>query len=90
MLESCIERGGRCSRSVFIDQFMRTSTAQKRHAQSIVTRSIERLIARGLLAGYGLKTKEKLFIQSVRITPLGRRTVAAIQKHKQKLLPFAK
>lgn len=39
-----------------------------------LTRSIERLIDKGLLIGFGRRTPKKWFIEEVRLTPLGRRT----------------
>ncbi|MCR4280629.1 MAG: hypothetical protein NUV82_04380 [Candidatus Komeilibacteria bacterium] len=41
--------------------------------------SVDRLIARGLLTGYGEKTRTKLFIREVRLTPLGRRLAKKLQ-----------
>ena len=38
-----------------------------------VTRSLERLIDKGLLIGFGRRTPQKWFIESVRLTPLGRK-----------------
>lgn len=37
----------------------------------IITQSIERLINKGLVVGYGVKTKEKFFIKEVRLTRMG-------------------
>ena len=39
----------------------------------IVTRSIERLIDRGLLVGYGMRTPEKWFISEIRLTQEGKK-----------------
>ncbi len=82
ILEACLEQRGRCSRRA-IDE-------QAKHDKNVVTRSIERLIDRGFLVGYGSKTKEKLFITSVRITPSGRRTVYSFRASRQKKLPLSK
>jgi hypothetical protein len=57
----------------------------------IITRSLERLIAKGLLIGYGYKTAEKLFIQRVSLTPKGRRLAKQIAREQQRLpLPARK
>jgi len=52
-----------------------------------ITVSIERLIAKGLLKGYGYKTAEKLFIQSVSLTPKGRNQAKQLYRDGQ-LLPL--
>ena len=51
---------------------------------------IERLIDRGLAVGYGIKTKEKLFIQRVRLTPTGRGMILKMRARKQLNLPLNK
>lgn len=71
---SAFEARGRLQRTR-LTQFY---TSQKRKPsqadqQRIISRSIERLIERGLLIGYGRRTPEKWFIDEVRITPAGRR-----------------
>ena len=41
--------------------------------QNIITKSIERLIDKGFLIGYGRRTPQKWFIESIALTSLGRR-----------------
>jgi len=44
------------------------------HLQTkIITKSIERLIDKGLLVGFGERTKEKWFIKDIKITVKGRK-----------------
>lgn len=52
-----------------------------------ITVSLERLIDRGFLIGYGRRTPRKWFIEEVKLTPLGRRTARATYG-KQQQLPF--
>jgi len=89
ILEECLEHGSTCSRRV-IDENYKTSKskAQQDNFKKIITQSIERLIDRGLLVGYGMKTKEKLFITKIRLTPSGRKSVKEIRKARQKRLPL--
>lgn len=47
--------------------------SQKIQANNI-TRSIERLIQRGLIIGYGEKTKHRLYISKIRLTAPGKKT----------------
>lgn len=59
----------------------------KSSAQKIVTKSLERMIDRGLLVGYGVRTPEKWYIKEIRLTPLGRR-VSKKLRGEQARLPF--
>jgi len=52
-----------------------------------ITSSIDRLIKRGLIVGFGELTKEKTFINKIRLTPLGRK-MAKKFLGEQKRLPF--
>jgi len=54
---------------------------------NIITKSIERLIAKGLLVGFGEKTQHKLFITQVRLTQQGKKE-AQLLFGRQAKLPF--
>ena len=56
---------------------------------NIITKSIERLIERGLLYGYGVRTPEKWFIEEIWLTKAGRREAKKFLGEQQKL-PFRK
>ncbi len=56
---------------------------------NIITKSIERLIDKGLLVGFGEKTQYKLFIDKVRLTPQGKKISQALLGQ-QEQLPFKK
>jgi hypothetical protein len=91
ILEECVEQGGSCSRSIIDRNYdQSTSKGKKEHFKKITTQSIERLIDRGILVGYGMKTREKLFITKIRLTSVGRREVASLHKSKQRKLPLKK
>lgn len=85
----CRERSGQCSRR-FIDSDYKASRSRARQEnyKNIITQSIERLINRGLLTGYGTKTKEKLFIDKVKLTSAGRKFLAELLKKRQTKLPL--
>ena len=53
----------------------------------IITKSVERLISRGLAKGLGIKTKEKWFIKEVILTPTGKRKARELLGRQQKI-PF--
>ncbi len=52
-----------------------------------ITSSLERLISRGLIVGFGEFTQFKNFIYKVRLTPLGRKVTKKLLGE-QKKLPF--
>jgi len=91
IVEECLGRGGSCSRVVIDKNYeFSKSKAQKENFKKIITQSIERLIDRGFLVGYGMKTQEKFFITKIRLTSSGRRAANESRKSKQKKLPLRK
>jgi DNA-binding PadR family transcriptional regulator len=60
--------GPQCSRSVFGEYYHKVRVKKK-----VITISLERLIAKGLINGYGYKTAEKLFINKVSLTANGKK-----------------
>ena len=44
---------------------------------NIITKSLECLINKGLLTGYGVRTPQKWYIKEVKLTVVGRRTTVA-------------
>lgn len=50
-----------------------------------VSTSIERLINKGLLVGFGEITKTKIFIAKIRLTPLGRNKTKRLLGEQKKL-----
>jgi hypothetical protein len=66
--------GGKISRGKLNKFYEKMEKKPKREMMTkIVTQSIERLIEKGLLVGFGERTKEKWFIKEIKITALGRR-----------------
>ncbi len=55
----------------------------------IITKSIDRLISKGLLIGFGQKTQHKSFIKEVRLTRVGH-LIAKKLMGEQVSLPFKK
>lgn len=58
---------------------------KKEDIKNIITKSIERLIDRGLLAGRGTKTAHKLYIKEIRLTNKGRKAARKLLGEQQKL-----
>jgi hypothetical protein len=55
----------------------------------IISRSIDRLINKGLLVGYGEKTRARWFIKEIELTATGKRLARKFQGEQTKL-PFKK
>jgi len=56
-----------------------------RDAQHTVTISVERLIDKGLMVGYGVRTPQKWFIHEVKLTPEGKRVGKKLRGVQQEL-----
>ncbi len=58
---------------------------QNKEATKIITKSLERLIKRNFIVGFGEITSQKIFIESVRLTRAGRQEVRKILDRRQRL-----
>lgn len=81
ILKKTYIHGPRCSRSMFVSFYRKHG----KHEAEIITKSIERLITKQLLIGYGKRTAEKWFIDSVSLTPRARKIVLQIVRQQQRL-----
>ncbi|MDD5110398.1 MAG: hypothetical protein PHI63_04245 [Patescibacteria group bacterium] len=52
---------------------------------NIISRSIDRLVSREFLVGYGRKTATKWFVETVKLTPKGRRASRKMLGEQQRL-----
>lgn len=78
------------TRQVFMTYYKYFKKAPSSKLQvNIITQSLERLIDKGLIVGYGKKTQKKLFIDSIQLTAKGRKIVKELLS-KQMILPFSK
>ncbi|MEK7537503.1 MAG: hypothetical protein AAB619_00830 [Patescibacteria group bacterium] len=75
----------RVPRQPFIAFYKKTAAGAK--VIDNITVSLERLIDRGFLIGFGRRTPCKWFIEEVKLTPLGRR-IAKQSFGKQQQLPL--
>jgi hypothetical protein len=90
LLETYGSRPRQCSRKGFERFYLRSSQKiSNEEVQNSITKSLERLIDKGLLIGYGRRTPRKWFIDSVKLTPLGRRQTKKLQGEQQSF-PFFK
>ncbi len=84
ILKQCFILGGRVERKIFGVYFDKRKI---QHPQNVLTQSIESLIDKGLLRGYGKRTPQKWFIESVSLTPDGKKAAwKVIEDQQMKLL----
>ncbi|HAO81800.1 MAG TPA: hypothetical protein DDW92_02550 [Candidatus Veblenbacteria bacterium] len=75
ILKACYTSSARViGRSGFI-KFYETQKQKPKAGDmvNIITKSLESLIDKGLMVGYGIRTPEKWYIKEVRLLPQGRR-----------------
>ncbi len=86
ILRACYPLRGRVERKRF-HELGKNEESHAKDVVDVVTKALERLIDRGLLVGYGVRTKEKWFIRGVRLTADGRRLARKVAGEQQ-ALPF--
>lgn len=84
ILMSCFGARGKVGRGGF-GEFYKGNQEGPKDIVEAVTKMLERLIDKGLLIGYGVRTPKKWYIKEVRLTPLGRRLTKKLQGEQQKL-----
>ncbi|OGF43847.1 hypothetical protein A2555_03615 [Candidatus Falkowbacteria bacterium RIFOXYD2_FULL_39_16] len=58
---------------------------KRRNRVNIITKSLERLMDRGLLFGYGIRTAKKWFIKEVKLTAKGKKVAQNLQGRQTEL-----
>lgn len=88
--QSLLSNKAKVSRSIFEKFYTSQKNAPAKKIQAnIITKSIERLIEKGLVVGFGEKTQHKLFIRQVRLTSLGKKSARQLLGQ-QTQLPFSR
>ncbi len=88
ILLSLVGARGNCKRSQLMRFYDKQKDPPKKIDQhGILTKSLERLIDKGLMIGYGRRTPEKWFIDEVRLTSRGTREAKKLFG-KQQVLSF--
>lgn len=86
ILTSCFTERGKMSRVGFGEFYQRKNTKPKsKDIVDAITKTLERLIDKGLMVGYGRRTPKKWYIKEVRLTPLGRKLARKLRGEQQKL-----
>lgn len=82
------EEKGKFSRGKLLKFYERRKRKPKVEDQvNIITKSLERLIDKELLIGYGIRTPHKWFIKEIKLTAAGRK-IAKKLRGEQQILPF--
>jgi len=83
------EKGGKTDRNIFRPfYYTQSKKPSEKYQEKIITQSLERLIDRGLIVGFGRRTPQKWFITQVSLTSKGRLTVTKLRQEKQGKLPL--
>lgn len=86
LLECWRFKGKKVSRREFLkfyDGYERKP--EKKEVVKIITKSLERLIKRNFIVGFGKITEEKIFIEAVCLTAFGKQEMRKIMNRQQKL-----
>ncbi|HCC23301.1 TPA: hypothetical protein DF272_03930 [Candidatus Falkowbacteria bacterium] len=74
ILLKCLEKAGQKTlRKVFVEFYKGNVKIKKEARQKIITGSLESLIDKELLIGYGRRTPHKWFIEQVKLTGRGQK-----------------
>lgn len=88
VLITCLSQKHTCKRELLIHYYQKNAFAPSVSLQTkIITKSIERLIDRELLIGYGIRTPHKWFIKEIRLTVKGKKEALHLLGEQQSL-PF--
>ena len=92
ILLRCLEDGGKIERNKFRGfygkQLEGRRIALKKYQEGTITKSLERLIDKELMIGYGKRTPHKWFVTHARLTKLGVKKAVEILEQKQIKLPL--
>lgn len=88
LVQSLLQRG-KIERNLFRRFYGKQSKKTKeKYQESIITKSLEHLIDRELLIGYGRRTPHKWFITHVKLTKKGAKISQILLEEKQIKLPL--
>lgn len=86
ILTECYSRKGRIKKKVLLAFYDKQKEKPSGKDQGdTVTKSVESLIDKGLMVGYGVRTPKKWYIEEVRLMPKGRKIARKLLGEQQKL-----
>lgn len=89
ILKQCVQSKEKIISKVKLEKFYngKKNKPKPKDMINIITKSVERLIKKELVIGYGWKTPHKWYINQVKLTPKGRKIAKTLFGIQQKL-PF--
>ncbi len=89
ILLKCYEKGGRIDRKFFRGFYLTQDLkAKEKYQEGIITKSLESLIDRELMTGFGKRTAHKWFITHVKLTKKGKNQAEDVLQENQEKLPL--
>jgi len=87
ILKQCIQSKDKIISKSVLEKFYgnKKSRPKQKDMINIITKSVERLIKKELVIGYGWKTPHKWFIKEVKLTPKGIKIAKLLLGSQQKL-----
>ena len=89
ILKQCVQTKDKVVSKSILERFYNGKKNKPKDTINIITKSVDRLIKKELVTGYGWKTPHKWFINKVKLTPKGRKIAKSLFGVQQKL-PFRK
>ena len=88
LIQSLLQ-GGKIERGVFRRFYGKLAkSAKEKYQESIITKSLEHLIDRELLVGYGKRTPHKWFLTHITLTKKGLKVALGLLEQRQTKLLF--
>ncbi len=84
ILGVCFSSKGKVPRAPF-HAFYEGKTARPKDIVDTITKTLERLIDKGLMVGLGVRTPKKWYIKEVRLTSAGKKLARKLRGEQQKL-----
>ncbi len=87
ILKQCFQNRKKAVSKSVLEKFYNNKKEKPKELINVITKSVERLIKKELVIGYGWRTAHKWFIRHVKLTPKGLKVAKSLFGIQQKL-PF--
>lgn len=84
ILSVCYSSRGKVARGPF-HKFYEGKGMKQKAVVDVITKTLERLIDKGLMVGLGVRTPKRWYIKEVRLTPAGRKAARKLRGEQQRL-----
>lgn len=84
ILGVCFAARGKVGRAP-LHKFYEGKSIKHKAVVDVVTKTLERMIDKGLLVGLGVRTPKRWYIKEVRLTPMGRKVARKLRGEQQRL-----